>query len=327
MKFGMILAMAALTAGFAFGLDTPLKRADIRIRDPFVLAENGVYYLYAATGNPWQTTKAEPDVGVMVYRSENLEDWAKPERVCTIPVDWRVAAVWAPEVHKYNGKYYLFATMNYTTEPKVNSMLEGWHPQPMLRRGTCVFVSDSPMGPFKKMKDGSHTPSEWLALDGTLWVEKDVPYMVFCHEWLQLRDGTIDVMELKPDLSDAVTKPEKLFPASSAPDHRTDPNAGLVTDGPFVYRSPKSGKLFMIWSTFANRGGYNVQLAESASGSVKGPWKQRGAIYAGDSGHGMIFKRFDGQLMLSLHGPNASPKERAHFIPLEDTGDGLKVKP
>jgi hypothetical protein len=28
-----------------------------------------------------------------------------------------------------------------------------------------------------------------MALDGTLWVEDGVPYMIFCHEWIQITDG------------------------------------------------------------------------------------------------------------------------------------------
>jgi len=40
----------------------------------------------------------------------------------------------------------------------------------------------------------------------------------------------------------------------------------------------------------------------------------------------MIFKRFDGQLMLVLDQPNKNPNERARFFELEDTGDTLKIK-
>jgi hypothetical protein len=40
----------------------------------------------------------------------------------------------------------------------------------------------------------------------------------------------------------------------------------------------------------------------------------------------MIFKRFDGQLMLVLHSLNKNPNERARFFELEDTGETLKIK-
>ncbi|UKI17739.1 MAG: hypothetical protein L6V80_06255 [Bacteroidales bacterium] len=40
-----------------------------------------------------------------------------------------------------------------------------------------------------------------MALDGTLWVEDGKPYMVYCHEWVQVMDGEMKVVELTRDLS------------------------------------------------------------------------------------------------------------------------------
>jgi len=40
----------------------------------------------------------------------------------------------------------------------------------------------------------------------------------------------------------------------------------------------------------------------------------------------MIFKRFDGQLMMVLHQPNGRGLERARFFELEDTGETLRIK-
>ena len=40
----------------------------------------------------------------------------------------------------------------------------------------------------------------------------------------------------------------------------------------------------------------------------------------------MIFKTFDGWLMLSLHRPNGSPRERMTLVELEDDGKTLKAK-
>jgi len=99
------------------------------------------------------------------------------------------------------------------------------------------------------------------------------------------------------------------------------PYAGAyVTDGPFLYRTT-AGKLLMIWSSFG-AGGYATGIAVSASGKVRGPWTQvPEPLFATDGGHGMIFRRFDGQWMLTLHQPNRSPDERARLFELEDTGD------
>jgi hypothetical protein len=97
-----------------------------------------------------------------------------------------------------------------------------------------------------------------------------------------------------------------------------------VTDGPYLYRS-RSGKLFMIWSSFS-AGGYTTGVAVSNSGKLKSPWvQQTEPLFSDDGGHGMIFKRFDGQLMLVLHQPNKRPDERARFFEIEDTGETLKI--
>ena len=159
-----------------------------------------------------------------------------------------------------------------------------------------------------------------------MYIEDGVPYMVYCHEWVQVKDGTVEIIQLKDDLSETVGDPVHLFDGSDAPWGRKSPQWHCyVTDGPFLYRS-KSGKLLMIWSSFG-KGGYTVGVASSTSGKLRGPWIQQAEpLYASDGGHGMIFKRFDGQLMMVLHQPNGRGLERARLFELEDTGETLKIK-
>ena len=65
---------------------------------------------------------------------------------------------WAPEVHKYKGAYYMFAT--FTRES--NGM-----------RGTFILKADSPMGPFAPHSKKQVTPDDWECLDGTLHVDEN----------------------------------------------------------------------------------------------------------------------------------------------------------
>ena len=165
-----------------------------------------------------------------------------------------------------------------------------------------------------------------MALDGTLWVEDDRPYMIFCHEWVQTTDGTMELVRLKPDLSQVDGEAVTLFKASGSPWVRNlgGRYPGYVTDGPFLYRT-KGNKLVMIWSSFGMNG-YAVGLALSISGKAAGPWKQvEKPLFEANGGHGMIFETFDGRLMLVLHQPNSSPEERARLFELEDTGDLLRL--
>lgn len=304
---------------------------DIRIRDPFILADtsSGYYYMYAQMANRLGdnlTTK-----GVEVYRSRDLEHWEGPDSVFTIPSGfWADLMVWAPEVHEFNGKFYLLVTFTASdTLPAIPG-----RPR-LLKRGTQILMASSPTGPFQPFRNRSHTPTNWMSLDGTFWVEDGIPWMVFCHEWLQITNGTVELVQLKPDLSDLDGSPITLFLATEAPwvkslkeanvTNQNDLYDGFVTDGPFLYKTTR-GKLLMIWSSFGEDK-YAVGIAESESGKIIGPWhQQEKPLFKADGGHGMIFKTFDGRLMLALHQPNTHTKERAKFFELVDTGETLILK-
>jgi len=300
-----------------------LKTSEIRVRDPFILADQDTktYYLYASIQNRTQ----KEGQGVEVYTSKDLQNWTHPRTVFKVPENfWATKWVWAPEVHLYRGKYYLFATFTSNellNDPSLKPPSKNW--PPFYKRGTQILVSDSPEGPFKPFANRSHTPPDQMALDGTLWVENGDPYMVYCHEWVQIKDGTMNLISLKEDLSSAEEKDQVLFKASDAPWARpVAKGEAYITDGCFLYRT-EAGKLLMIWSGAGNDG-YAIGTAISESGSVKGPWKHRQErLFKKDGGHGMIFKTFSGQLTIVLHQPNVSPKERMHFYKLEDTGDRL----
>jgi predicted GH43/DUF377 family glycosyl hydrolase len=150
--------------------------------------------------------------------------------------------------------------------------------------------------------------------------------MVFCHEWVQVKDGTMELMPLKADLSGAAGTPRTLFRASDARWARgLNANGGYVTDGPFLYRS-RSDRLLMIWSSFGKDRKYTVGIAWSASGKITGPWRQLDdPLLAIDGGHGMIFRTFDGRLVMPIHQPNRG-NIRARLFELEDQGDELRIK-
>lgn len=319
-----ILALMPLTAS-AKSQTTALE--EIRIRDPFIVTDTMAkrYYMYRTSDSI--TVDGRLIGGVEVFTSRDLANWEGPHAVMRIPDgNGLTGTVWAPEVHRYNGKYYLFATLNSSIEFKGGTTT--W--PPLNYRGTQIFHSDSPEGPFIPFSPFSTTPTGWMALDGTLWVENGTPYMVFCHEWVQTVDGTIEAAQLLPDLSAFAETPQTLF-YGSAPKWSTGfqwrENAPMayVTDGCFLYRT-KTGKLLMIWSSFCN-GEYAVGIAESLTGSVKGPWiQQEKPLFSKNGGHGMIFRTLDGELRLILHQPNSpAGAERSRIFQLRDCGDTLEL--
>ncbi|HEY8528984.1 MAG TPA: glycoside hydrolase family 43 protein [Paenibacillaceae bacterium] len=287
-----------------------LRRHEIQIRDPFVLRHDGEgrYYLYGSTDKDIWRGKG---TGFDVYRSEDLEHWEGPfPAFRPEPGFWADTNFWAPEVHPYRGRYYMFATFK----------AEG------VRRGTQVLAADHPLGPFRPHSDGPVTPRDWECLDGTLYVdESGRPWMVFCHEWVQITNGTVCAMPLSEDLRSADGEPAVLLSARDAA--WVDPvkgGAGYVTDGPFLYRS-EDGGLLMLWSSFHN-GKYAQGVARSASGSLLGPWVQEERpLFDGDGGHGMLFRTFDGRLMLTLHSPNKTPNERMKLAEVREENGWLRL--
>jgi len=307
-----LLAESELAAGQV----QTTKLADLPIRDPFILPVKATktYYLVKSMG-----------AGVCVYSSTDLENWRGPYPVFRIPADfWTDRGVWAPEMHFYKGKYYLFATFN--SDEKLPNQNQEIGSRAQVKRGMQILVADSPLGPFQPFYNRATLPADKMTLDGTLWVEDGVPYMVYCHEWVQIKDGAVELARLKDDLSATVGEPVVLFHASDAPWVVTfQSTGGRITDGPFIHRT-KTGKLLMIWSSFS-KGGYSVGIAVSESGKLKGPWKQQDTpLFAKNGGHGMIFRKFDGTLMLVLHQPNNSRKERAQIFELEDTGGTIRIR-
>ncbi len=288
----------------------PVKRENLRVRDPYVLAYEGKYYMYG--------TCLSQGEGYGCVVSEDLENWSENIQIFTPDEDFDgYMDFWAPECHYYKGSFYLFATYRSRASEK---------------RGTAVFKSDSPTGPFELISDGHVTPKNTDCIDGTLYVDEEgQPWMVFVNEWTSSPDGMgeMSVAKLSDDLTHLVSEPKMIFRSNK----HIWTNGG-VTDGPFVYKTSK-GKLIMLWSNHARSGGYAVGMAVSDNGKPDGNWLQHPkAFYKRtktqlNGGHAMIFETFDGQLMMAIHSPNEYSEElfeTAKFIPLEDTGSFIRFE-
>ena len=318
---GAYEAFAGAFDQMEFIFNVPIE--DVRCSDPFIYPdpESKLYYMYSSGGR-----------GVVYARaSKDLKNWTKPFDVMRFSKDhWAGdrAASWAAEVHFYKGKYYLFTTSNDQVVAGANKYGNEYP-----HRCTQIYVADSPRGPFRDFTNGEpHTPWGWPSLDGTLWIENGVPYMVFCREWLQAVDGTMEAVRLPDDLGVPTEKPFTLFRASAAPwslnrsDSRT-PDVH-VTDGPWLFKTQK-GKLGMLWSSWYLND-YAIGVAYSKSGKLKGPWVQeKEPLYKNNGGHGMLFRTFDGQLKLSMHIEEAGdprPGRKPVIFDVDDSGNKLVLK-
>jgi hypothetical protein len=165
-----------------------------------------------------------------------------------------------------------------------------------------------------------------MTLDGHLFVEGGKRWLVYAHEWLQTTDGTMEALPLDRDLA-AAGAPIHLFRASEAPWAKGQKQSApddlvYVTDGPWLHRS-RTGELLMLWSSYG-ADGYNQAQARSKTGRLEGPWEQLPPLVGGSSGHGMLFRTFEGQLMMVLHRPFGA-KARGKLYEMRDAGDRLEI--
>lgn len=281
-----------------------MKLNDIYMRDPFIFVENEVAYLVGTTDkNAW----GGKGCGFLGYKSTDLMNFDGPYTLFKASDNfWADENFWAPELHKYNGKYYIFASFK--------------------KKGVCrasqCLICDIPFGNFKPIKS-PFTPHNWECLDATLYIENNIPYTVFCHEWLQVEDGEMVLAELSEDFTQIKSEPEILFRASEAPWTRSHDGKNYITDGPFLYRL-KNGKLLMLWSSNGAYG-YAMGIAISDNG-IHGPWKHvREPFINRDGGHGMIFK-FKNKLYVIFHQPNEPHmSERPHILEIVECSDNIEL--
>lgn len=291
----------------------------INLSDPFILADQktNMYYM---TGT-----------GGLLWKSKDLKYWNGPYNVVkTDSNSWMgpKPMIWAAEIHAYKGKYYYFAT--FTNRAVIIDTFRG---NKIERRASHVLVSDQPDGPYVPMKDSVYLPANKPTLDGTFWVDTDgKPYMVYCYEWLQNWNGTIEKIELKPDLSGSIGEGKVLFLASDSPWSREKDETGAdkpnkVTDGPYLFNTG-TGRLGMIWTSWIYDV-YTQGVAYSQSGTLDGPWiHDIEPITPPNFGHGMLFRTLEGKMLMSVHSHknvNGRYQRIPHLFQVDFSGDKLVI--
>ena len=290
-----------------------LKTQDIRIRDPFIVVYNGAYYMYRSENN-----------SIWVHKSSNLSDWEEATKVYTLSDDsWGCADLWAPEVHFYRGKFYMFLSLLGK-----NGL-----------RGTEISVSDTPDEMFIPVSNMPATPSDKSCIDGSLYVEDGVPYIVYSADWPHNYDpksdsyiGAIWAMQLSVDLCSSAGEPFLLFKSNQAICSK-EPNLCKLdgkdvvrfgSDAPFVQRL-SNGVLYLTWSPMP-KDTYIVAAAISESGKIKGPWKHLDKpLFSENGGHAMFFDALDGSRKMCIHHPERWGDERALFLNIKEENKKLII--
>lgn len=291
----------------------------IRLSDPFILSDVGtnMYYMTGTGGMMWKSTDLKRWNGPYSVVKTNPDSWMGPKPM-----------IWAAEIHAFKGKYYYFATF---TNRAVH--IGTYRGNEIERRASHVLVSDKPDGPYVPMADSIYLPADKPTLDGTFWIDTDgKPYMIYCYEWLQNWNGTIEKIELKPDLSGSIGEGKVLFRASDSPWSREKDEQGAdkpnkVTDGPYLFKTG-TGRLGMIWTSWIYDV-YTQGVAYSQSGTLDGPWiQEKEPITPPNFGHGMLFRTLQGKWLMSVHSHknnNGNYHRVPHLFEVDLSGDKLVI--
>lgn len=293
--------------------------------DPYILADEATrtYYLTGSGGTMWKSPDLKSWEGPYSYIEIDTTSWMGSDPM-----------IWAPELHHYNGKYYCLVTFTNT------NIIVDTVPQrcDVLRRATHILVAERAEGPYHPLSEMFYLPEEWSTLDGTLFEEEGVPYLVFNHDWMQLENGEIKRIALTEDLSRTEGEATTLFYGTDASWTRDMQSigeltfgmslSGYVTDGPFLFRTG-TGRLGMLWSSWSDNR-YAQGVAYSLTGRLQGPWEQQEQpLVSENAGHGMLFTTFEGKELLLLHyqpleeypGPR-----RPKLLEVDRSGDALQIK-
>lgn len=306
------------------------KLTDIHMRDPFIFTDKrrNLYFLFGTTMEICDGS-ANIEPYFEVYDSQDMINFEGPY-VAFYPQKgfWGVKHYWAPEVHEYKGKYYMFATFK-------GGIGED--------RGTAVLKADYPEGPYVEHSKGHVTLKGHECLDGTLYLdEKGKPWIVFCHEWTEMYYGTIKALPLNDKLTETLSQEAKVLVDTKTDDlpwlrHMEDPRVdkkGYLTDAPYFYKK-SDGKLLMLWSSYSVKGyrgtgtgGYVVAICESETGSINGPWKHKEKLLLDENtGHSALFQDLNGNWNLISHGNDTLHGfEYPRIFRIIETEDSIEIK-
>lgn len=269
------IALFVLYSLFCFGLKAQTGEKVIPFADPFVLYEDGTYYLYG-TGS---------DSGIPVIVSKDLKTWEWPDGK-----DMHLALhkddsygermFWAPEVYKTDGKYVMF----YSAEEHI-----------------CAAVSDSPLGPF--VQKAQRPILRHKGIDNHLFIDKDGTPYIF---WVHFNDGNeIWSARLEEDFCSIVPGTQRFCIGMSQQWEKVWPS---VNEGPFVFEH--EGTYYMTYSANSYESpAYGVGVATASS--PDGPWIKSEdnpllQFFDGHAGvgHHALFKDAEGKNCIVFHSHN-----------------------
>lgn len=248
--------------------------------DPSIVKVGSDFYVTATTSE-WAPI-------FPILHSRDLVNWANVGAVFEKRPEWSVGSYWAPEIHEYKGKFFLY----YVARKKDGPL------------SIAVATADKPTGPytdhgpFISQPAGSIDP---VAVDD----ENGKRYLIWKEDGNSRKEPTVLWIQ-------ALTADGLRVEGEKKEIIRNDlPWEGNVVEGPFVIRA--HGYFYLIYAANACCGNachYGVGVARAKN--LLGPWEKdtRNVLVQENElwkcpGHGSIVKLDNGDFYFIYHAYNA----------------------
>ena len=258
--------------------------------DPFILKDGDTYYLYATNSGD----------GFIASKSTDLVNWTSCGLVAKKGNIFGEYYFWAPEVYKYNGRYYLL----YTAEEHI-----------------ALAVADSPEGPFMKTSDGFLIDSQ--AIDGHFFFDDDEKiYFYYAGDGIMGCEMNSDLLSIKSETLTCVLP---------------DDGDGWA-EGPFMLKH--NGTYYLTYSgNDYQRKDYRVSAATASSPLKKfkkdavNPILTPDTFICGTGHHSFVYSPDGSEMFIAYHShlndttvhPRPLCIDRVKFVPTESGIDALVI--
>lgn len=292
------------------------------IKNPFIYLdrENLTYYMTGDGGYLWTSKDLKLWNGAYNILQYDTTVWYGVSPVIT-----------APEIHKFNNKFYFVATF---TLP--DNIIDNVNGKNIPRRSCEILVADSIQGPYKPITTAQPLLRADQAAQSATFITDEYGwgYIIYNHDWQQCMNGTTQIIMLTKDLAEQIGDPFTMFKASQNPWSTNNGNIGNnsfspMMEGPFLFDT-EGRELGILFITEKNgEKALGVAYTEKDHG-LNGPWHiEPEPMLTGNYGQAMLFNDFDGSLVMVLHKDtiiNGDKKSIPQLFEMDSQYDKLKIK-
>ena len=293
------------------------QEKNISVHDPVMTKDGDTYYLYC-TGR-----------GISVYSSKDMIEWKEEPAVFQRAPEWTFDAVdgfrghiWAPDIHFYDGKFYLYYSIS--AFGKNTSAI-----------GLATNVTLNPESPdYEWVDEGMMIKSIpgrdlWNAIDPNIAVDDEgYPWMTFGSFWSGMK-----LVRLIPNRT-ALSEPQEWYTVARrergafADDRSAGPAA---IEAPFIFKKDTTYYLFVSWDYCCRGENSTYKVVVGKSTDIKGPYLDKEGKSMAEGGGSLVIEgnenfagvghnsayTFDGKDYLVFHGYDLREEGRSRLKILE----------